>query len=58
MRLLRPGGHMLLLASVNNTDADVLSGELAQLAAAANLRLAPPRAIPSKNPGWLLAVAT
>ena len=58
LRLLRPGGHMLLLASVNNTDADELSGELAQLAAAANLRLAPPRAIPSKNPGWLLAVAT
>ncbi len=57
-RLLRPGGHILLLASVNGTDADELRGELAQLAAAANLRLTPPRAIPSKNPGWLLAVAT
>ena len=58
LRLLRPGGRLLLLASTSKTDVDELRDKLARWAAAANLRLASPRAIPSNNPGWLLAVAT
>lgn len=57
-RLLRPDGRLLLLASVGDTDIDQLRGDLARWAAAAKLRLAPPRAIPSRRPAWLLAVAT
>ena len=57
-RLLRPGGRLLLLVSVGNADVEQLRGDLARWAAAAKLRLAPPRAIPSKHPGWLLAVAS
>ena len=57
-RLLAPGGRLLLLASVAASDIADLSAKLAEWAATANLRLASPRAIPNKNPGWLLAVAT
>jgi ArsR family transcriptional regulator len=57
-RLLRPGGRVLFLTSVRDADVGEISGKLAHWAAAANLRLTPPRAIPSKNPDWLLAVAT
>ena len=58
LRLLRPGGRLLFLASVGDADVGQIKSKLAQWAAAANLRLAPPRAIPGKNPDWLLAVAT
>ena len=57
-RLLSEGGRVLLLASVGDADIGELRGRFAAWAAAADLRLAPPRAIPNKNPGWLLAVAT
>jgi len=57
-RLLSPDGRLLLLASVGETSADELGQRFAAWAANAGLRLAPPRSVPSGNPGWLLAVAT
>lgn len=58
IRLLRPGGRILLLASVSGADVDTLKQDFSTLAAQAELRLAPPRSIPDKEPEWLLAVAT
>ena len=57
-RLLGPGGRMLFLASIADTDFAEVASQLAKLAAAANLRLAQPKSVPNKNPAWLLAVAT
>ncbi len=57
-RLLSDGGRLLLLVSVGDADITDLRSQFAAWAAAANLRLAPPRSIPANNPGWLLAVAT
>jgi len=57
-RLLNPGGRLILLASLSDADAGDVRQQLSTWAGAAGLRLASPRAIPSKNPGWLLAVAT
>jgi ArsR family transcriptional regulator len=57
-RLLRPGGRMLLLATLGETDIATLTRQFSDYAAASGLRLAPPRAIPDKSPSWLLAVAT
>ena len=57
-RLLNKGGRVLLLSAVPDADASELRTQFANLAAGANLRIASPRAIPAKNPAWLLAVAT
>lgn len=57
-RILAPGGRLLLLTSVGDSDIDELRQRFAAWAAAAGMRLAPPRSVPTKNPGWLLAVAT
>jgi ArsR family transcriptional regulator len=57
-RLLSAGGQILLLASVGDEDVDDLRAQFSDWAAAADLRLAPPRSVPSNNPDWLLAVAT
>ncbi len=57
-RLLRPGGRLLLLASVDSRAASQLGQRFAKWCALTGLRLAPPRCIPAKNPRWLLAVAT
>lgn len=57
-RLLNPGGRLIVLASLSDADAADVRNQLSTWAGAAGLRLATPRAIPSKNPGWLLAVAT
>lgn len=57
-RLLSPGGRMLFLAAVRDVDLKDLRVKLAAWAAAAGLRLASPRSIPSNQPAWLLAVAT
>ncbi len=57
-RLLRAGGRLLLLASVGTQGVAQLSEKFAAWAAATGLRLAPPRAIPERQPGWLLGVAT
>jgi len=58
LRLLRPGGRMLLLTAVKDRGADGLRDSLATWAAETGLRLAAPRMIPGNNPTWLLAVAT
>lgn len=58
MRLLRPGGRILLLASVVSCDIDELQKKYTDWASATGMRLAKPRSIPDKDPDWLLAVAT
>ena len=58
VRLVRPGGRILLLASVAGLSVATLKKDFSRLAAATGLRLAPPRSIPDKEPAWLLAVAT
>lgn len=58
LRLLRKVGRILMLVSVDDRDVDILQRELSEWAASTGLRLAKPRSIPEKNPGWLLAVAT
>ena len=57
-RLLRAGGRLLLLASVRTQDAPQLKDRFVAWAADTGLRLAPPRLIPEKKPGWLLGIAT
>lgn len=57
-RLLSEDGRLLLLASVGDASLDGLRAQFADWAANANLRLAPARSVPNKNPEWLLAVAT
>jgi ArsR family transcriptional regulator len=57
-RLLKTGGRLLLLASVGSVSAAGLARDFADWAATTGLRLAPPRAVPQQNPGWLLGVAT
>jgi len=57
-RLLKPGGRVLLLLSVDDCSTDELKQSLAQWSAAARFRLAPARIATQKNPRWMLAVAT
>jgi ArsR family transcriptional regulator len=57
-RLLGAGGRLLMLASVGAHSAPQLREKFAAWAADTGLRLAPPRSIPEKKPGWLLGVAT
>lgn len=57
VRLLRPGGRMLLLQAVTDTNVAAVQKQLAQWCAATGLRLAPGRLVPQKNPSWILAVA-
>ena len=57
-RLLKPSGRLLLLAQVDAGALDKLQDQLVVWCRTAGLRLAPPRRIPSKQPRWLLAVAT
>jgi len=57
-RLLNDAGRLLVLASVSDGDTAALQSQFAGWAAAASLRLSAPRPIPTKNPDWLLAVAT
>jgi ArsR family transcriptional regulator len=57
-RLLRPGGRLLLLSACDSQDYSALVEKFAEWSAATGLRLASPRSIPSRNPEWLLAVAT
>lgn len=57
-RLLRPGGRILLLASVSDDDIVALRKKFTDWAATTGMRLAQPRSIPQKKPDWLLAVAT
>jgi ArsR family transcriptional regulator len=57
-RLLKPGGRLFLLGQVAVDDIDKFQDQLIIWCRTAGLRLAPPRRIPSKQPRWLLAVAT
>lgn len=58
LRLLKPGGRVILLSSVNASDATRIRDNFADWAARTGLRLSPPREIPTKSPEWLLGVAT
>ena len=58
VRVLKPSGRLLLLQSVDTDGIDILNGRIARWCAETGLRLAPARAIPSKRPEWVLAVAT
>ena len=58
LRLLKTGGRMLLLSATGRRSADDIRSDFTDWAAQTELRLAPPRSIPDKNPGWLLGVAT
>ena len=58
LRLLKSGGRLLLLSATGQRTADQIKTSFADWAAQTGLRLAPPRSIPDKNPGWLLGVAT
>ena len=58
-RLLRPGGRLLLLASVDAGDADRTCTEFAGWSRAAGLRMTAPRKISLAHASsWVLAVAT
>ena len=58
LRLLTAGGRVLLLAAVGKEGAERTRKQFTDWAAQTGLRLASPRSIPDKNPGWLLGVAT
>jgi len=58
VRIVRPGGRLLMLLSVARQDLPDLQSRLAGWCAETGLRLAPARAIPAHEPQWLLAVAT
>ena len=57
-RLLRPGGRLFVLESVLKRSSSDIQQSLANWSRAANLRLAPARFAPEKNPAWLVSVAT
>jgi ArsR family transcriptional regulator len=57
-RLLKPGGRVLLLLSVDSRTTDELKQSLAKWSATAQFRLTPARIATQKNPRWMLAVAT
>lgn len=56
-RLLSADGRLIILASTARSSEPVLRGLFSTWAASASLRLAAPRAVPNKNPQWLLATA-
>ena len=57
-RLLKQGGRLFLLASVDDGRSEPLEALFASWCQTAGLRLAPPQRVPRHNPTWLLAVAT
>ena len=57
-RILADGGQILLLKSVTPTTTEAAKSDYRRWAIASGLRLAPPRAIPAREPAWLLSVAT
>ena len=58
LRLLKAGGRVLLLSATGERTAEQIKSDFADWAAQTGLRLAQPRSIPDKNPGWVLGVAT
>lgn len=57
-RILKPDGRLLLLVQASQADLDTLQKQFVAWCRTAKLRLAAPRRIPTKEPRWLLAVAT
>jgi ArsR family transcriptional regulator len=57
-RLLKPSGRLFILGRADSGNTGRFADQLTVWCRTANLRLAPPRKIPSKQPQWLLAVAT
>jgi len=57
-RLLRPGGRLFVLESVLKRSSADIQQSLANWSKEADLRLAPARFAPKKNPAWLVSVAT
>jgi ArsR family transcriptional regulator len=58
VRILRPGGRLLLLVATVPQVFREHAAQLANWCAQSGLRLAPARPIPAMQPEWLLAVAT
>jgi ArsR family transcriptional regulator len=58
VRILRPGGRLLLLAATGEPEFGAHAERLAKWCAHSDLRLSRARPIPAKQPEWLLAVAT
>lgn len=58
VRVLRPGGRLLLLAATGQRRFGDDAARLANWCAGNELRLARARPIPAREPEWLLAVAT
>jgi ArsR family transcriptional regulator len=58
VRILRPGGRLLLLAATGQSEFGAHAERLASWCADSDLRLSRARPIPAKQPEWLLAVAT
>ena len=58
VRVLRPGGRLLLLAATGQRRFGEHAACLASWCAGNELRLARSRPVPAKQPQWLLAVAT
>ncbi|MDA0678934.1 MAG: metalloregulator ArsR/SmtB family transcription factor [Proteobacteria bacterium] len=57
-RLLRPGGRLFILESVLKRSSVDIQASIAKWSKDAELRLAPARLVPGKNPVWLVSVAT
>ncbi|MDH5454578.1 MAG: metalloregulator ArsR/SmtB family transcription factor [Gammaproteobacteria bacterium] len=57
-RLLKAGGRLLFLSATGTRTARQIGSDFADWAAQTGLRLAQPRSVPDKNPGWLLGVVT
>ena len=57
-RLLKTHGRLLILGQADAEGIQKLQDQLTVWCRTANLRMAPPRQIPGKQPQWLLAVAT
>ncbi|HSN52466.1 MAG TPA: metalloregulator ArsR/SmtB family transcription factor [Woeseiaceae bacterium] len=58
VRILRPGGRLLLLATTGQQQFGEHAERLANWCADSDLRLSRARPIPARQPEWLLAVAT
>jgi ArsR family transcriptional regulator len=58
LRLIKPGGRLLVLTTCDVQDSQTLTSNLAAWCHEAGLRLSPPRSVPANQPRWLLAVAT
>jgi SAM-dependent methyltransferase len=58
VRILRPGGRLLLLAATGKRVFGAHAEQLANWCADSDLRLSRARPIPAQQPEWLLAVAT